>query len=73
MDKFHRRWLGPFKVVKVVSEVTFITQPTGDWCELTPQIPSTVQRLTRYSPDTAVKIRRIEGITQKVLVNELVD
>ena len=53
VSKFHRGWLGHFKVIKVVSEVTFINQPTGDWCELTPQITATVHRLNRYFPDTA--------------------
>ena len=73
VSKFHRGWLGPFKVVKVISEVTFIIQPTGDWCELQPKIPATVHRLKRYFPDTAKKITRIEGITEKVLLEELVD
>ena len=57
----------------MISEVTFIIQPTGDWCELQPQIPATVHRLKRYFPDTAKKITRIEGITEKVLLEELVD
>ena len=73
VSKFHRGWLGPFQVVKVISEVTFIIQPTGDWCELQPHIPATVHRLKRYFPDTAKKIPRIEGITEKVLLEELVD
>jgi len=73
VSKFHRGWLGPFKVIKAVSEVTFVIQPTGDWCELQPQIPATVHRLKRYLPDTAKKIKRIEGITEKVLLDELVD
>ena len=73
VSKLHRGWLGPFKVMKVVSEVTFIIQPTGEWCELKPQIPATVHRLKRYCPDTAKQIKRIEGITEKVLLEELVD
>ena len=57
----------------MISEVTFIIQPTGDWCELQPLIPATVHRLKRYFPDTAKKITRIEGITEKVLLEDLVD
>ena len=73
VSKFHRGWLGPFKVVKVVSKVTFIIQPTSDWCELQPKIPATVYQLKRYFPDTAKTIKRIEIIPKKVLIEEVVD
>jgi hypothetical protein len=40
---------------------------------LHPQIPATVHRLKRFFPDAAKNIKRIEGITEKVLLEELVD
>ena len=37
--KLRRGWRGPFKVVQVVSEVTYIIQPTGNWTDKRPNIP----------------------------------
>ena len=70
--KLRRGWRGPFKVVQVVSEVTYIIQPTGNWTDKRPNIPVVIHRLQRYLPDTATPSEETE-ITEDELVKELVD
>ena len=70
--KLKRGWRGPFKVVQVVSEVTYIIQPTGNWTDRRPNIPVVIHRLQRYFPDTAIPSDRTEA-TEEELVQELVD
>ena len=70
--KLTRGWQGPFKVVQVVSDVTYIIQPTGTWTDKRPKIPAVIHRLQRYHEDTATPSPRTEA-TEQELVEELVD
>lgn len=70
--KLRRGWRGPFKVIQVVSEVTYIIQPTGNWTDKRPNIPVVIHRLQRYNKDTAEETE-VTKATEEELVKELVD
>ena len=70
--KLRRGWRGPFKVVQVISEVTYIIQPTGNWTNKRPKFPVVIHRLQRYFPDTATPTEETQA-TEAELLKELVD
>ena len=70
--KLRRGWRGPFKVVQVISEVTYIIQPTGNWTDKRPRFPVVIHRLQRYFPDTATPTETSQA-TEAELLKELVD
>ena len=70
--KLRRGWRGPFKVVQVISEVTYIIQPTGSWTDKRPKFPVVIHRLQRYFPDTATPSEETQA-TEAELIKELVD
>ena len=71
--KLHQGWCGPFKVTKVISEVTYLITPEGNWTDKRPIIPSVIHRLKRYSPDTAFNMGKIAEMSMEELVQNLVD
>ena len=70
--KLRRGWRGPFKVVEVISEVTYVIQPTGTWTDKRPRLPVVIHRLQRYFPDTATPSEDTD-VTEEELVKELMD
>ena len=70
--KLRRGWRGPFKVVEVISEVTYVIQPTGTWTDKRPRLPVVIHRLQRYFPDTATPSEDTDA-TEEELVKELMD
>ena len=73
VKKLHQGWCGPFKITKVISEVTYLITPDGDWTPNRPTIPSVIHRLKRYNPDTALAMNVQEEVTDEELINHLVD
>ena len=73
VKKLHQGWCGPFKITKVISEVTYLITPDGDWTQNRPTIPCVVHRLKRYNPDTALPMNVQEDVTNEELINQLVD
>ena len=71
--KLHQGWCGPFKVPKVISEVTYLITPEGKWTDKRPIIPCVIHRLKRYSPDTASQMGKIAEMSMEELVQNLVD
>merc|ERR1711888_315563 len=57
--KLHQGWYGPFKVTKVILEITYLITPDGDWTNKRPIIPAVIHRLKRYHPDTASNMGKI--------------
>ena len=70
--KLRRGWRGPFKVVEVISEVTYVIQPTGTWTDKRPRLTVVIHRLQRYFPDTATPSEKTQA-TEAELVRELMD
>jgi hypothetical protein len=73
VKKLHQGCCGPFKITKVISEVTYLITPDGDWTQNRPTIPCVVHRLKRYNPDTALPMNVLEDVTNEELINHLVD
>jgi dUTPase len=72
VKKLHQGWLGPFAVTKVLSEVSYLITPHGDWTKHRPMIPCVIHRLLRYYPDTAKPTLYVEA-TEKEIIDEMVD
>ena len=70
--KLHVGWKGPFKITRVISEVSYIITPHGDWTLNRPLIPTVIHRLQRYYPDTAKGSPKTLATEQELLA-ELVD
>ena len=70
--KLHVGWKGPFKITQVISEVSYVITPHGDWTNNRPLIPTVIHRLQRYYPDTARGSPKTTA-TEAELVAELVD
>jgi dUTPase len=73
VKKLHRGWIGPMKITKAISEVTYLITPEGDWTDKRPIIPCVVHRLKRYNKDTALPMQAWGNITTEQLVQHLVD
>ena len=55
------RWIGPFKVKRMVSESLAIIYPEGSWCKKPLEISTIVSRLRRVEPDlTSRELRPTE-------------
>ena len=60
-------------VTKVISEVTYLITPEGNWTEKRPVIPFVIHRLKRYSPDTSSEMEKIKEMSIEALVENLVE
>ena len=70
--KLRRGWRGPFRVIQVISEVTYVIQPTGEWTNKRPKLATVIHRLKRYNPDTALPTE-VSQASEAELIKELVD
>ena len=73
VKKLHRGWIGPMKITKVISEVTYLITPEGDWTDKRPIIPCVVHRLKRWRKDTALPIQALGKEETEELVKNLID
>ncbi len=72
--KLHSHWIGPLKVIKVVSESLVILYPIGQWCKNPREIAAIVNRLKRVQPDVSTTYLQSEDkIDFDILNNELED
>ena len=70
--KLNSHWIGPLKVLKVVSESLVVLYPVGNWCKSPREIPAIVNRLKPVQPDVATTYLQSEDkIDLDILADEL--
>ena len=61
------------QITKVISEVTYLITPEGDWTDKRPIIPCVVHRLKQWRKDTALPITSLDNKETEGLIIKLVD
>ena len=64
--KLAKRWIGPFRIVKVVSESLVVLFPVGNWCQNPREIASIVNRLRKIDPSVTTPHNSIESGGERI-------
>ena len=70
--KLQTRWIGPFKITKVVSDSLVIIFPTGQWAQHPKEIAAIVSRVYKVDPEQGNSTRSLER-TDPVDLEEIED